>query len=75
MKSFTNQFLLDLVTNEDDDDETYAVTERLVDLFEQFMYGKISHDELIDYTKKSHRVSMLDELKTLLWENLDDPTL
>ena len=70
MRSNTNQFLLDLVINESDDDETYNLTQHLVDLFEQFMYGKISHDELLDYAEKTHRVSMLDELKTLLWENI-----
>ena len=70
MRSNTNQFLLDLVINESDDDETYNVTQHLVDLFEQFMYGKISHVELLDYAEKTHRVSMLDELKTLLWENI-----
>lgn len=70
MKDHTNQFLLDLVINESDDDETYILTSHLVDLFEQFMYGKISHDVLLDYAEKTHRVSMLDELKTLLWENI-----
>lgn len=70
MKDYTNQFLLDLVINKSDDDETYKLTQHLVDLFEQFMYGKISHDVLLDYAKKTHRVSMLDELKTLLWENI-----
>lgn len=68
--TFTNEFLLSQVADEvNDDDETYALTQHLVDKFEQFMYGEISHDELVDYAEKSHRTSMLAELKTLLWEN------
>lgn len=63
----TTSFLIGLVNDDFWFTETNELNIQLVEKFQQFMFGEITHEELVKFSEDTNRTDLLDTLKVLLW--------